>query len=271
MATLITALTPTTRWIILFVIAMVALWATVALGPIPMPSAYHNFADQRKIFGIPNAFDVLSNIAFFVAGALGLYFVLRPRSALRKDQRWCYGTIFAGLVLTGCGSAWYHLSPDNARLVFDRLPMTIAMGGFIGALVTDRFGRIGVQLLPVIAGVGLATVLQWNLSEQQGHGDVRWYALYEGLAFIAGVALLIMFPSPQAGTRQFAIAVAGNIAAKLFELLDKPVYSMTDFVSGHTLKHLSGGLAFIPLVVLAARRRTATEAPHLQESAATHR
>jgi hypothetical protein len=46
------------------------------------------------------------------------------------------------------------------------------------------------------------------------------------------------------------IAVAGNVVAKVFELLDKPLYSLGGIVSGHTLKHLSAGLAFLPLVFL---------------------
>jgi hypothetical protein len=246
-------LKPATRWVLLIGISVTALSVTASLRPIPMPLAYHNFADQREMFGIANALDVLSNVPFFVVGVLGLYFALRRKSALNKEQRWACGTMFAGLILTGVGSAYYHLAPDNTRLVFDRLPMTVAMAGFISALVTDRFGRIGLRILPLIAAAGIASVLQWSLSEQQGRGDVRWYALYEGLAIITGVALLIMFPSLQKGTREFAIAVVGNIAAKLFELLDKPIFSMGDVVSGHTLKHLSAGLAFVPLVLMVAR------------------
>ena len=37
--------------------------------------------------------------------------------------------MFAGVALTGFGSTYYHLQPDNPRLVWDRLPMTL---GFMG-------------------------------------------------------------------------------------------------------------------------------------------
>lgn len=251
----ISGLTPAARWGILGGICAAVISAVVALGPAPMPLAYHNFADKRAMFGVANGFDVLSNAPFFIVGVLGLFFALRRESGLNPQQRWCYGAVFAGLALTCFGSAYYHLAPDNARLVYDRLPMTLGMAGFIGVLLTDRFGRIGIQLLPVLAVAGAATVLQWDMSERQGHGDVRWYALYQGLAFIIGVGLLILFPSPRESAGAFAIAVAGNIAAKLFELLDKPIFALGGIVSGHTLKHLSAGLAFIPLVVMLARSR----------------
>jgi hypothetical protein len=50
--------------------------------------------------------------------------------------------------------------------------------------------------------------------------------------------------------------VACNVAAKLFELFDKQIYALGGIVSGHTLKHLSAGLAFLPLVFLVRRMAT---------------
>ena len=49
------------------------------------------------------------------------------------------------------------------------------------------------------------------------------------------------------------IAVAGNVAAKVFEFCDQPIYALGGIVSGHTLKHLSAGLAFLPLAFLLRR------------------
>jgi nitrogen fixation-related uncharacterized protein len=138
--------------------------------------------------------------------------------------------------------------------------MTIAMAGFITALVVDRFGSKLLFLLPVTLFLGTGSVLQWNWSEQQGHGDMRWYGLYQGLTFLIGVALLIFFVSRRIGTREFVIATIGNIAAKILEVLDKPIYHLGGIVSGHTLKHLSAGLGFFPLVWLIARMRSAKSA-----------
>lgn len=40
-------------------------------------------------------------------------------------ERWLYAVVFAGLILTALGSGYYHLAPDNARLVWDRIPIMI--------------------------------------------------------------------------------------------------------------------------------------------------
>ena len=197
--------------------------------------------------------DVVSNAAFLVSGLLGLWFVLRAGKTLDSGTRWAFSILFLGLVLTSAGSAYYHLDPDNQRLVFDRLPMIIAMAGCVGAVVADRFGGASAWTITALLAIGLWTVLQWSVSEELGQGDLRWYALYQGLIILVGSLLLLLFPSRNGATQAFVIAVAGNVAAKIFELLDKPIFAVGGIVSGHTLKHLSAGLAFLPLALLIRR------------------
>ena len=238
------------RWGIICGLCVAAFVVTALLPPIPQPQSYHHFADQRTIFGIARGRDVLSNLAFLVSGLLGLLFVVKFGRALDSGTRWAFATLFFGLVLTSIGSAYYHLAPDNQRLVFDRLPMIIAMAGCGGAVLTDRLGGRAVWVVAPLVAAGLWTVYQWNASEAAGRGDLRWYALYEGLIILTGALLLWMFPSRNRATPAFVIAVAGNVAAKLFELFDKQIYALGGIVSGHALKHLSAGLAFLPLVFL---------------------
>ena len=45
----------------------------------PQNPAYHQFADHRTFFGIPNCLNVISNALFLLVGALGLAFLFRPR------------------------------------------------------------------------------------------------------------------------------------------------------------------------------------------------
>ena len=49
-------------------LAALSLLALGLLDPIPQDLAYHNFADTRALFGLPNAYDVLSNIPFLLVG-----------------------------------------------------------------------------------------------------------------------------------------------------------------------------------------------------------
>jgi hypothetical protein len=196
---------------------------------------------------------VISNLAFLASGLLGLWFVLRAGLTLDAGTRWAFATLFFGLVLTSIGSAYYHLAPDNQRLVFDRMPMIIAMAGCLGTVVADRFSGKTAWMITALLAIGLWTVHHWSAGEQAGQGDLRWYALYQGLTIMAAILLLLLFPSRNGATPAIAAAVAGNIAAKIFELLDQPIYSLGGIVSGHTLKHLAAGLAFLPLVFLIQR------------------
>lgn len=238
------------RWGIVVTVCIAATAVVAFLPPIPQPEAYHQFADQRTIFGIAHGMDVLSNLTFLVSGLLGLFYVAKAGLTLDAGTRWAFATLFFGLVLTSIGSGYYHMAPDSQRLVFDRLPMIIAMSGCVGAVIADRFGGATAWSLAALIAIGLWTVHEWSVSEQLGRGDLRWYALYQGLIICTGALLLLLFPSRNGTTPAFVIAVAGNVAAKVFELLDKPIFGLGGIVSGHTLKHLSAGLAFLPLVFL---------------------
>ena len=55
--------------------------------PIPQSQIYHGFADQRTLLGIPNFWNVVSNLPFILVGALGLQYVRRDLSARRVLPR----------------------------------------------------------------------------------------------------------------------------------------------------------------------------------------
>src|SRR3989337_2954485 len=108
-------------WIIVG-IGLAAIVTVLFLPPIPQDPAYHDFADRRPFLGIPNALNVLSNASFVLVGALGLAFV-RRRAAL--EERTALLTLFAGVGLTGFGSAYYHLAPRNVTVLWGRLPLPV--------------------------------------------------------------------------------------------------------------------------------------------------
>ncbi len=55
-------------WILAGITVLVVA-AAMILPPVSQPADYHQFADQRVFFGIPNFNDVISNLAFFLSGA----------------------------------------------------------------------------------------------------------------------------------------------------------------------------------------------------------
>jgi hypothetical protein len=62
---------------------------------------------------------VVSNLAFVIAGLLGLLLLGRKSAVLGglPDLYPAYWMFFIGVLLTGFGSAWYHLAPTNESLV----------------------------------------------------------------------------------------------------------------------------------------------------------
>src|SRR6266852_3299122 len=113
-----------TRRIRILMLAALTLAAIVAMAlvpRIPQDQSYHNFADQRAMLGVPNCLNVVSNIPFVVVGISGLFFLKRPTSRehlLIKSERLAYTVFFLGVSLACFGSAYYHLSPSNERLVW---------------------------------------------------------------------------------------------------------------------------------------------------------
>lgn len=213
------------RWIPSAVVA-VAIVAVLLYGPIAQLADYHRFADTRVICGVPNAADVLSNLAFLAVGAWGL---ARARG---------YRLFFIGLVLTSAGSAYYHLAPDNARLVFDRLPIAIACAGLLEGAYADTHAKCPRWLLPALAIFAVASVLWWSFTESRGVGDLRPYLLLQLAPLVLIPIWQALHGSPRRDRVAFGIAILLYVLAKVAELADHPIYQATGWVSGHTLKHL---------------------------------
>src|SRR5256886_4361106 len=212
----------------------------------PQPLSYHHFADRRSWRGIPNFGDVASNTLFLLAGFWGLAFLCRKSSQERfidRSERWPYVFIFLGLLLTACGSAYYHLAPDNERLVWDRLPMTLVFMPLVAALIAERVSvKLGLWLLPVLSAVGICSVIQWHLTEQHGRGDLRFYLAVQLYAVLALFAALLL-PARYTRGSDLLIVAASYVLAKICETADHQIFSAERLVSGHTLKHLSAGAA----------------------------
>jgi hypothetical protein len=230
---------------------MTALVVVAALlsPAIPQPLSYHLFADQRALWGIPNFGDVASNVGFAIVGVWGVVWLLRLKPEeialhfIDPRERWFYVIVFVGMLLTAAGSSYYHLHPDNARLVWDRLPMTIVFMSLVAALIAERMDlRAGLWLLPVLLLIGAGSVVQWHLSEVRGAGDVRFYVAVQ-LYSVLFLVFAMLFAPRYTRSRDLIVVAGFYVAAKLLETFDKGVFGVLRVVSGHTLKHLAAAMA----------------------------
>ena len=236
--------------------------AALVHGPIVQPAGYHDFADQEVVFGIPHFADVISNVGFALVAVWG-WLKLAPASRdpdLRSGHAG-YRLFLVGLFLTALGSSWYHLAPDNARLVWDRLPIALACGGLLAGVRGDVLHRESGKLAAWLALAAIASVAWWYFTDLSGTGDLRPYLLLQGLPILLIPLWQWIYKAPAADRLAFGGALALYVVAKLAELGDHQIAALLGAASGHTLKHLLATAAALLIVGrLAYRVRTGLKA-----------
>jgi hypothetical protein len=250
-----------TRLTILWIAAGVTLLAVFA-HRLRTP-VYNVFADQVTCLGIPNFTNVASNAAFVLVGVWALAWFWTERRALlgqrfgSRTELALYASFFAAAVLVGIGSGYYHWTPNNATLFWDRCPMTLAAAALTGAFIAERVDRsAGVVVAIVLALTLPATLIYWRMSEAGGAENLWPYIV--GLYGSLGIAtlVLLLFPSPFTRGGQALVAVAWYAAAVPFDkLLDGWVYSLGGLMGGHAVKHLLAALAMFWLFWFMLRPR----------------
>ena len=186
----------------------------ILMPPLHQDQSYHAFADRRTLLGIPNFWDVVSNLPFAVVGLIGL---LTFRDFAER-------IVFLGVFATAFGSAYYHLKPDDARLFWDRLPMTVAFMSIFAIAIKQR------RLVAPLVILGIASIVWWRLT------DNLWpYGLVQ---FGSMAALVVIAFRSQTGLWP---VIGWYGLSKIAEQFDKQIYSVSP-LSGHTLKHLFAGI-----------------------------
>jgi hypothetical protein len=247
----------------LLTLFFLALGLIMFFPPMAQVADYHNFADTRRFAGLANFLNVVSNGGFLVAGYLGLTYLWgrheKPftglTAGLAVGEWWQYFVFFFGAGLTALGSAYYHLHPGNETLVWDRLPMTIMFMSLFSAVIGERIDRqAGSQLFVPLLLLGVGSVVNWVNTEALGVGDLRFYAIVQFFPMLALPLILWIFPPRYSHGYLFYVVLGLYALAKVFEAADSFVFEAVS-VSGHTIKHLLGGLsAYCVLEMLKARK-----------------
>ena len=220
--------------------------AGLALNPHGHADLYahgHPFVDARSWWGVPNTLDVLSNLPLVLAGVVG-FWCLRGRTLARPTSH-ALRVFFAGLMLSGLGSAAYHWAPNAGSLVIDRLGMAVAFAGVLALSVAERVGLNESRcFLPLVLALALVSaalpnlqdnVLPWAVVQFGGMGLVLWVATRSPVPGALGVSWVGL--------------IALYAVAKLLELGDETVFHATgEWVSGHSLKHVAAACAALPIL-----------------------
>jgi hypothetical protein len=217
------------------------------MSPITQDEGYHAFADARPLLGIPYFWNVVSNLPFMAVGAAGL-------ARYRKDAPAI--ALFAGILLTGFGSSYYHAAPSDGTLFWDRLPMTIAFMALLAGAIGERFGAaVGRYALWPLLALGAASLMWWRWT-----GDLRPYVWVQFYPCLALPILYLWFPATT-GTAILITAAVLYALSKALEYYDHAIFAASGgIVSGHTLKHLAAAAACYALLRYIAQRRPLVQA-----------
>jgi hypothetical protein len=238
------------RSLIFAALGFALLLALVWQAPIAQPDSYHAFADSRTLLGVPHFWNVVSNLAFLAAGCAGL--ALLRRSPGRFAIGWW--PVFAGTALVTLGSSIYHLEPDDASLVWDRLTMAVAFAGLLSALVGEfadpRHGR--VLLLPALA-FALLAIAWWRII-----GDLSLWIWVQVAPLVIMLLVALIYERGSRDARYLLLALPWYVAAKLFETGDATIFAWSGgTMGGHALKHLAAAFGVATLCLMLRARRAA--------------
>lgn len=226
-------------------------------GLLQTPEHYHHFIDNRKLLGIQNLMDVVSNILFFIVSIYTAWSLNKNNTQGSLFKNLKTNQLNVNIVLTGCmlvgfGSAFYHLAPSDHRLMWDRLPMTIVFSGIVSHAITH------LNLLPKnwsitkmscsYLALSLFSVVLWYVGTLINQ---NWIGLYSFVQF-GGIILLLYLAGSAYSLKdntylKMIMKVIGlYIVAKVAEHYDHQIFDFTyNIISGHSIKHMVSALALL--------------------------
>jgi hypothetical protein len=235
----------------LCILTLIAVGSLPFFPSIPQSVSYNDYADKRRLWGIPNFANVVSTVPFLGVGVYGFVSIGERVRQVPRGLVYLYALLFAGIFLTGLGAAYYHAAPDNGRLVYSRLATTLVFMTVLAITVAEFMDYVtGITLLAPLWLFGIGSVMWWHFGDQRGEGDLRLYNLVQfyPLVFIPLIVLLFYTPKHRAALLCLLWVTGWYVLARLFELLDRTIYSWHGWVSGHSLKHLAAAVATFYLV-----------------------
>ncbi|KAJ8637853.1 hypothetical protein MRB53_012120 [Persea americana] len=217
-----------------------------ATPKIPHSPKHHLFADMRNFFGVPNTLNVITNFPLLVVGVLGLVLCLHGNyfGISLRGEIWGWVLFYAAIAGAAFGSAYYHLKPDDARVLWDRLPIMIAVNSLFSCLIIERVNeRIGVTCL-----VFLLIFVLVSIAYEGTFNDLRLCMMLYFIPCVTIPVMAFILPPKYTHSTYWFLASGFYLLAKFAALADKKIYSVNHYIiSGHSLEHLC--LVMVPVML----------------------
>ncbi|KAJ9183581.1 hypothetical protein P3X46_007414 [Hevea brasiliensis] len=208
-----------------------------ATPKIPLSNHHHHFADMRNFFGVPNTLNVITNFPFLIVGVVGFILSLQGYffNISLRGEVWGWVLFFGGIVGVAFGSAYYHLKPDDSRVIWDTLPMMIAYSSLFSSFVVERVGqRVGLTCL-----FGMLFVVLLSTAYARIFNDLRLCMMFQLIPCIAIPGMTFLYPPKYTHSIYWLWAAGVYLLAKFEAAFDRKIYHANlYFISGHSLEHL---------------------------------
>ncbi|KAH1109874.1 hypothetical protein GLYMA_04G051500v4 [Glycine max] len=216
---------------------------------IPRSPKHHQFVDMRNLLdspGVPNTLNVMTNFPFLVVGVLGLVLALEEGvfNISSQGEVWTWALFYAGIAGVAFGSAYYHLKPDDHRVLWDTLPMMVAFSSLLSSLVVERLGqRIGLCCMFALNLAAFLCVIYERI-----YNDVRFCMMFQLTLPLAIPVIAVLYRSKYTHSRYWFFSTGIYLLAKFEGATDRKLYHVNNYIiSGHSLEHLC--LALIPILL----------------------
>ncbi|KAG5045047.1 hypothetical protein JHK86_014453 [Glycine max] len=213
---------------------------------IPRSPKHHQFVDMRNLLGVANTLNVMTNFPFLVVGVLGLVLALEGGvfNISSQGEVWTWALFYAGIAGVAFGSAYYHLKPDDHRVLWDTLPMMVAFSSLLSSLVVERLGqRIGLCCMFALNLAAFLCVVYERI-----YNDIRFCMMFQLTLPLAIPVIAVLYRSKYTHSRYWFISTGIYLLAKFEGATDRKLYHVNNYIiSGHSLEHLC--LALIPILL----------------------
>jgi hypothetical protein len=237
--------------LIMITITLLTIIVTFCIPRMSQDVAYHEFADQREMFSIPNFLNVITNLPFVLIGIIGLFRVTRMHN--KSTTSLSSVMLFIGITGIGLGSAWYHYHPTNATLVWDRLPMTITFVSYLALIVEQHVNKnLGRKMAIPALILGAFSVWYWYFTEQHGAGDLRLYGWVQFYPMLSIPLIVFLYPASFNIRLAIGSVILVYALAKVTEANDHAILHTSGVISGHSFKHLFASIAVLLILLTQA-------------------
>lgn len=225
---------------LLLAMAVATLLGLLAWGPVGLSSRMHHYADERTIWGVPQAMNVWTHLPLIPLGLWGLW---RVRHLAGYDElRRVWSLFFVCQILATIGGMFYHWAPSDHMFVWDQMPKSAACSLMACAFLAERMDPRWGSVPTVLIALGLNVVggIWWLVSPLWfGLGDLRpliWLEFMPTLLVAAGAWSV---PGRLLTREDWMRSLASFVVAQTVDWADGPIFSALGGLSGHSIRHLS--------------------------------